>query len=193
MYYLEYDIKNRNYVKGKGEFLISLLDNKFSIDFSGEKNIFKIDNFSVENKLETTKKLFSGEIDLGTMSYDFNFSGEKLALQNFLTDNKSPLFSGALKGNIQGNKENINAKLEIQDLLVEYPVKVSGVNGKLDLNKSKNLDVDFAGEIGKIAYNNYSIDGILAVFRMKNENLEIKTLQNGFINFAGNIDLKKKN
>ncbi|WP_101475036.1 hypothetical protein [Fusobacterium sp.] len=192
MYYLEYDIKNRNYVKGKGEFLISLLDNKFSIDFSGEKNIFKIDNFSVENKLETTKKLFSGEIDLGTMSYDFNFSGEKLALQNFLTDNKSPLFSGALKGNIQGNKENINAKLEIQDLLVEYPVKVSGVNGKLDLNKSKNLDVDFAGEIGKIAYNNYSIDGILAVFRMKNENLEIKTLQNGFINFAGNIDLKKE-
>lgn len=187
-YFLEYDVKNKKYIKGKGEFSITLLNNRFLIAYSGDNNFLKIDRFSIFNELGITEKFLSGEINLETMEYEFDLSGEKFIIENFMSEEKNPIVEGKIEGKIVGHREKVISNLDVDGLSGDYIAKIKNINGKLALINDEKLNFDFSGEIGNIEYNDYSVDGLLAVFRFKDDKFEVKSLKNSFIDISGIMD-----
>lgn len=52
--------------------------------------------------------------------------------------------------------------------------------------------MEFNGELGKLAYNGYEVDGFYLVSRMKDDIFEIKSFSNQLIDIWGNIDFRRE-
>lgn len=188
-YSLEYDLKSKKLVSGEGKIPVTLLNNRFLLDYSGENNILKINRFSIFNEIGINHEFFKGTVDLNSMSYDLEFPGEKFYIQDFMTSGKESILEGKIKGFISGSGEKNKTDLEISDLTLNYLGEIKNINGKFTMNKDKNTDFAFSGEIGNIKYKEYSLQGLRAVFRMKDNLFEVKTFNNDFVKFKGVADL----
>lgn len=190
-YFLEYNLKEKKFVKGNGRFIINLLKNKFLIDYFGKNNIITINKLSISNELGNTENFISGKIDLNTNSYDFDILGEEFKLQSFYSDKKDILSQGKIKGKILSNNGILSLNLDFFNFSVNHFAKVENINGNLKLNNKNKVDLEFTGEIGSIEYEKYSAQGMLAIFRLKNNKFEIRSFDNEYITINGIVDLNK--
>ena len=59
-------------------------------------------------------------------------------------------------------------------------------------SKEKNLFLEFNGEIGKVSYDDYELNGLNLVARLKDNIFEIKNFNNQLLDISGNINLNNE-
>lgn len=189
-YFLEYDLNKNILSSGEGKIKFSLFTNNFIIDYLVNNNQLNLKSFSLIGDLGEELDL-SGDIDLNNIKYNLKINSKKFHIKEFLGEQEGEL-KGSFTGNIQGEKDNLKGEIDIASISAEYFGKIDDLRGKLVFSKNEKFFMEFSGEIGKLGYKDYELDGFYFVTRMKNNIFEIKSFNNQLISLWGNIDLNKE-
>lgn len=189
-YFLEYDLNSKKLTTGEGEIKFSLFNNNFLLDYSVYNNGINLKSFSL---LENNKKELdiTGNIYLDTFVYDLKIKGEDLHFKELLGEKNAEL-TGNFSGNIIGEKDKFNGELNIESISGKYFGVLKDLSGKLIFSKEKNLFLEFNGEIGKVSYDDYELNGLNLVARLKDNIFEIKNFNNQLLDISGNINLNNE-
>lgn len=190
-YFLNYDLSQKKIIDGKGKIKFSLFDNNFLIDYSVYNNKLNLKSFAL--MVNGTKELeIFGDIDIDSFSYNLRLEAESLYFKNLLGLKDGEL-NAKMSGYIQGVRDKFDGEIKIDSLSVKYRAKLEDLKGKLFFSKNEVLSLEFDGEIGSIGYNDYNLNGLYLVARLKNNIFEIKSLNNQFLDIFGNLNLDTKN
>lgn len=189
-YFLEYDLNNKKITTGEGKINFSLFNNNFLLDYSVYNNGINLKSFSL---IEGNKKELdiTGNISLDTLSYDLKLTSENLHFKELLGEKDGEL-TGNFSGNIIGEKDKFNGELNIESISGKYFGVLKDLSGKLVFSKEKNLFLEFNGEIGKVSYDDYELNGLNLVARLKDNIFEIKNFNNQLLDISGNINLNNE-
>lgn len=189
-YFLEYDLNKNILSTGEGKIKFSLFTNNFIIDYTVNNNQLNLKSFSLIG--DSGKELeLSGDIDLSNINYNLKLDSKNLHFKEFLGEEEGEL-RGTFTGYIQGEKDKVKGELDITSISGKYFGKIDDLRGKLVFSKDEKLFMEFNGEIGKLGYKDYEVDGFYFVTRMKNNILEIKSFNNQLLSLWGNINLNKE-
>lgn len=189
-YFLEYDLNKNILSTGEGKIKFSLFTNNFIIDYTVNNNQLNLKSFSLIG--DSGKELeLSGDIDLSNINYNLKLDSKNLHFKEFLGEEEGEL-RGTFTGYIQGEKDKVKGELDITSISGKYFGKIDGLRGKLVFSKDEKLFMEFNGEIGKLGYKDYEVDGFYFVTRMKNNIFEIKSFNNQLLSLWGNINLNKE-
>lgn len=189
-YFLEYDLNKNILSTGEGKIKFSLFTNNFIIDYTVNNNQLNLKSFSLIG--DSGKKLeLSGDIDLSNINYNLKLDSKNLHFKEFLGEEEGEL-RGTFTGYIQGEKDKVKGELDITSVSGKYFGKIDDLRGKLVFSKDEKLFMEFNGEIGKLGYKDYEVDGFYFVTRMKNNIFEIKSFNNQLLSLWGNINLNKE-
>lgn len=189
-YFLEYDLNKNILSTGEGKIKFSLFTNNFIIDYTVNNNQLNLKSFSLIG--DSGKKLeLSGDIDLSNINYNLKLDSKNLHFKEFLGEEEGEL-RGTFTGYIQGEKDKVKGELDITSISGKYFGKIDDLRGKLVFSKDEKLFMEFNGEIGKLGYKDYEVDGFYFVTRMKNNIFEIKSFNNQLLSLWGNINLNKE-
>lgn len=189
-YFLEYDLNKNILSTGEGKIKFSLFTNNFIIDYTVNNNQLNLKSFSLIG--DSGKELeLSGDIDLSNINYNLKLDSKNLHFKEFLGEEEGEL-RGIFTGYIQGEKDKVKGELDITSISGKYFGKIDGLRGKLVFSKDEKLFMEFNGEIGKLGYKDYEVDGFYFVTRMKNNIFEIKSFNNQLLSLWGNINLNKE-
>lgn len=189
-YFLEYDLNKNILSTGEGKIKFSLFTNNFIIDYTVNNNQLNLKSFSLIGN--SGKKLeLSGDIDLSNINYNLKLDSKNLHFKEFLGEEEGEL-RGTFTGYIQGEKDKVKGELDITSISGKYFGKIDDLRGKLVFSKDEKLFMEFNGEIGKLGYKDYEVDGFYFVTRMKNNIFEIKSFNNQLLSLWGNINLNKE-
>ena len=130
-------------------------------------------------------------IDLSNINYNLKLDSKNLHFKEFLGEEEGEL-RGTFTGYIQGEKDKVKGELDITSISGKYFGKIDDLRGKLVFSKDEKLFMEFNGEIGKLGYKDYEVDGFYFVTRMKNNIFEIKSFNNQLLSLWGNINLNKE-
>ena len=117
--------------------------------------------------------------------------GEDLHFKELLGEKNAEL-TGNFSGNIIGEKDKFNGELNIESISGKYFGVLKDLSGKLIFSKEKNLFLEFNGEIGKVSYDDYELNGLNLVARLKDNIFEIKNFNNQLLDISGNINLNNE-
>lgn len=189
-YFLEYNLNEKKLTQGEGEIKFSLFTNNFLLDYSVYNNGINLKSFALVG--ESGKELeLSGDIDLDSLKYNLKLNSENLYFKDFLGKKEAEL-RGDFKGYINGEKDRFQGELNIDSISGKYFGELGDLKGKLIFSKDEKLFMEFNGELGKLAYNGYEVDGFYLVSRMKDDIFEIKSFSNQLIDIWGNINFKRE-
>ena len=189
-YFLEYDLNKNILSTGEGKIKFSLFTNNFIIDYTVNNNQLNLKSFSLIG--DSGKELeLSGDIDLSNINYNLKLDSKNLNFKEFLGEEEGEL-RGIFTGYIQGEKDKVKGELDITSISGKYFGKIDDLRGKLVFSKDEKLFMEFNGEIGKLGYKDYEVDGFYFVTRMKNNIFEIKSFNNQLLSLWGNINLNKE-
>ena len=189
-YFLEYDLNKNILSTGEGKIKFSLFTNNFIIDYFVNNNQLNLKSFSLIG--DSGKELeLSGDIDLSNINYNLKLDSKNLHFKEFLGEEEGEL-RGTFTGYIQGEKDKVKGELDITSISGKYFGKIDDLRGKLVFSKDEKLFMEFNGEIGKLGYKDYEVDGFYFVTRMKNNIFEIKSFNNQLLSLWGNINLNKE-
>ena len=189
-YFLEYDLNKNILSTGEGKIKFSLFTNNFIIDYFVNNNQLNLKSFSLIG--DSGKELeLSGDIDLSNINYNLKLDSKNLYFKEFLGEEEGEL-RGTFTGYIQGEKDKVKGELDITSISGKYFGKIDDLRGKLVFSKDEKLFMEFNGEIGKLGYKDYEVDGFYFVTRMKNNIFEIKSFNNQLLSLWGNINLNKE-
>lgn len=189
-YFLEYDLNKNILSTGEGKIKFSLFTNNFIIDYFVNNNQLNLKSFSLIG--DSGKELeLSGDIDLSNINYNLKLDSKNLHFKEFLGEEEGEL-RGIFTGYIQGEKDKVKGELDITSISGKYFGKIDDLRGKLVFSKDEKLFMEFNGEIGKLGYKDYEVDGFYFVTRMKNNIFEIKSFNNQLLSLLGNINLNKE-
>lgn len=189
-YFLEYDLNKNILSTGEGKIKFSLFTNNFIIDYTVNNNQLNLKSFSLIG--DSGKELeLSGDIDLSNINYNLKLDSKNLHFKEFLGEEEGEL-RGTFTGYIQGEKDKVKGELDITSISGKYFGKIDDLRGKLVFSKDEKLFMEFNGEIGKLGYKDYEVDGFYFVTRMKNNIFEIKSFNNQLLSLWGNINLNKE-
>lgn len=189
-YFLEYDLNKNILSTGEGKIKFSLFTNNFIIDYTVNNNQLNLKSFSLIG--DSGKELeLSGDIDLSNINYNLKLDSKNLHFKGFLGEEEGEL-RGTFTGYIQGEKDKVKGELDITSISGKYFGKIDDLRGKLVFSKDEKLFMEFNGEIGKLGYKDYEVDGFYFVTRMKNNIFEIKSFNNQLLSLWGNINLNKE-
>lgn len=189
-YFLEYDLNKNILSTGEGKIKFSLFANNFIIDYFVNNNQLNLKSFSLIG--DSGKELeLSGDIDLSNINYNLKLDSKNLHFKEFLGEKEGEL-RGTFTGYIQGEKDKVKGELDITSISGKYFGKIDDLRGKLVFSKDEKLFMEFNGEIGKLGYKDYEVDGFYFVTRMKNNIFEIKSFNNQLLSLWGNINLNKE-
>lgn len=189
-YFLEYDLNKNILSTGEGKIKFSLFTNNFIIDYTVNNNQLNLKSFSLIG--DSGKELeLSGDIDLSNINYNLKLDSKNLHFKEFLGEEEGEL-RGTFTGYIQGEKDKVKGELDITSISGKYFGKIDDLRGKLVFSKDEKLFIEFNGEIGKLGYKDYEVDGFYFVTRMKNNIFEIKSFNNQLLSLWGNINLNKE-
>lgn len=189
-YFLEYDLNKNILSTGEGEIKFSLFTNNFIIDYTVNNNQLNLKSFSLIG--DSGKELeLSGDIDLSNINYNLKLDSKNLHFKEFLGEEEGEL-RGTFTGYIQGEKDKVKGELDITSISGKYFGKIDDLRGKVVFSKDEKLFMEFNGEIGKLGYKDYEVDGFYFVTRMKNNIFEIKSFNNQLLSLWGNINLNKE-
>ncbi|MGK4197845.1 hypothetical protein [Fusobacterium sp. HC1336] len=189
-YFLEYDLNKNILSTGEGKIKFSLFTNNFIIDYTVNNNQLNLKSFSLIG--DSGKELeLSGDIDLSNINYNLKLDSKNLHFKEFLGEEEGEL-RGTFTGYIQGEKDKVKGKLDITSISGKYFGKIDDLRGKLVFSKDEKFFMEFNGEIGKLGYKDYEVDGFYFVTRMKNNIFEIKSFNNQLLSLWGNINLNKE-
>lgn len=189
-YFLEYDLNKNILSTGEGKIKFSLFTNNFIIDYTVNNNQLNLKSFSLIG--DSGKELeLSGDIDLSNINYNLKLDSKNLHFKEFLGEEEGEL-KGTFTGYIQGEKDKVKGELDITSISGKYFGKIDDLRGKLVFSKDEKLFMEFNGEIGKLGYKDYEVDGFYFVTRMKNNIFEIKSFNNQLLSLWGNINLNKE-
>lgn len=189
-YFLEYDLNKNILSTGEGKIKFSLFTNNFIIDYTVNNNQLNLKRFSLIG--DSGKELeLSGDIDLSNINYNLKLDSKNLHFKEFLGEEEGEL-RGTFTGYIQGEKDKVKGELDITSISGKYFGKIDDLRGKLVFSKDEKLFMEFNGEIGKLGYKDYEVDGFYFVTRMKNNIFEIKSFNNQLLSLWGNINLNKE-
>ena len=189
-YFLEYDLNKNILSTGEGKIKFSLFTNNFIIDYTVNSNQLNLKSFSLIG--DSGKELeLSGDIDLSNINYNLKLDSKNLHFKEFLGEEEGEL-RGTFTGYIQGEKDKVKGELDITSISGKYFGKIDDLRGKLVFSKDEKLFMEFNGEIGKLGYKDYEVDGFYFVTRMKNNIFEIKSFNNQLLSLWGNINLNKE-
>lgn len=189
-YFLEYDLNKNILSTGEGKIKFSLFTNNFIIDYTVNNNQLNLKSFSLIG--DSGKKLeLSGDIDLSNINYNLKLDSKNLHFKEFLGEEEGEL-RGTFTGYIQGEKDKVKGELDITSISGKYFGKIDDLRGKLVFSKDEKLFMEFNGEIGKLGYKDYEVDGFYFVTRLKNNIFEIKSFNNQLLSLWGNINLNKE-
>lgn len=187
-YNLIYDVEKKEFLSGKGKIGINYLNNIAKIFYNVENNNFKELGIEIRDKNSTLPQLqIKGDLNLVDFKYSFDILGKNM---NFSSEiENTPIFlKGSLTGNIENKKETLNGNLKFDKFGLKYIGEMNGLTGELKLSQNSKIYLEFLGEIGRLKYDKYYLDGFLVNFRMKNNKLEIKSFDNRAITSSGEID-----
>ena len=169
-YSIEYDLTKKNLERGSGVIDINLYGANLALDFIAKNNKITIDKLIAKDEnQEKDSLILTGDIDLNKLDYNLLVESE-----NFKVKENDLEILTTLKGKIYKEAEETGVNLDIKDFSLKYIGEINNIHGNLDLKKSKELYLDFNGEIGRLKYNDYDINGILLGFRIKNNIFELK-------------------
>ena len=189
-YFLEYDLNKNILSTGEGKIKFSLFTNNFIIDYTVNNNQLNLKSFSLIG--DSGKELeLSGDIDLSNINYNLKLDSKNLHFKEFLGEEEGEL-RGTFTSYIQGEKDKVKGELDITSISGKYFGKIDDLRGKLVFSKDEKLFMEFNGEIGKLGYKDYEVDGFYFVTRMKNNIFEIKSFNNQLLSLWGNINLNKE-
>lgn len=189
-YFLEYDLNKNILSTGEGKIKFSLFTNNFIIDYTVNNNQLNLKSFSLIG--DSGKELeLSGDIDLSNINYNLKLDSKNLHFKEFLGEEEGEL-RGTFTGYIQGEKDKVKGELDITSISGKYFGKIDDLRGKVVFSKDEKLFIEFNGEIGKLGYKDYEVDGFYFVTRMKNNIFEIKSFNNQLLSLWGNINLNKE-
>lgn len=189
-YFLEYDLNKNILSTGEGKIKFSLFTNNFIIDYIVNNNQLNLKSFSLIG--DSGKELeLSGDIDLSNINYNLKLDSKNLHFKEFLGEEEGEL-RGTFTGYIQGEKDKVKGELDITSISGKYFGKIDDLRGKLVFSKDEKLFMEFNGEIGKLGYKDYEVDGFYFVTRMKKNIFEIKSFNNQLLSLWGNINLNKE-
>lgn len=189
-YFLEYDLNKNILSTGEGKIKFSLFTNNFIIDYTVNNNQLNLKSFSLIG--DSGKELeLSGDIDLSNINYNLKLDSKNLHFKEFLGEEEGEL-RGTFTGYIQGEKDKVKGELDITSISGKYFGKIDDLRGKVVFSKDEKLFMEFNGEIGKLGYKDYEVDGFYFVTRMKNNIFEIKSFNNQLLSLWGNINLNKE-
>lgn len=188
-YFLEYDMTSKLLTKGEGDIKFSLFDNNFLIDYTVYNNSINLKSFSVVGDGEKNLTI-NGKIDLNELSYDLKLDSKKLHLKELLGEKDADI-KGSFVGEISGVKDRFRGSLDISSIDLKYFVELNKLKGKITFEKDEKLQMNFNGEIGRVAYQNYDLNGLYVALRLKDNIFEIKNINNQLLNIFGNVDLNK--
>ncbi|MBM6690074.1 hypothetical protein H9X75_03160 [Fusobacterium mortiferum] len=189
-YFLEYDLNKNILSTGEGKIKFFLFTNNFIIDYTVNNNQLNLKSFSLIG--DSGKELeLSGDIDLSNINYNLKLDSKNLHFKEFLGEEEGEL-RGTFTGYIQGEKDKVKGELDITSISGKYFGKIDDLRGKLVFSKDEKLFMEFNGEIGKLGYKDYEVDGFYFVTRMKNNIFEIKSFNNQLLSLWGNINLNKE-
>lgn len=189
-YFLEYDLNKNVLSSGEGKIKFSLFTNNFIIDYFVNNNQLNLKSFSLIG--DSGKELeLSGDIDLSNIKYNLKLDSKNLYFKEFLGEKEGEL-RGTFTGYVQGEKDKVKGELDIASISGKYFGEIDDLKGKLVFSKDEKLFMEFNGEIGKLGYKNYEVDGFYFVTRMKDNIFEIKSFNNQLLSLWGNINLNKE-
>lgn len=185
-YSIEYDLIKKNLEKGSGVIDINLYGANLTLDFIAKDNKIKIDKLTSKNGNQDKESLFlTGDIDLNNLDYNLLIESENFKLK----ENDLEILT-TLKGKVYKDIKETGVNLNIKDFSLKYIGEINNIHGNLELKNSKNLYLDFNGEIGQLKYDKYDVNGILLDFRIKDNIFELKDFENSMLNGRGSINLK---
>lgn len=189
-YYLEYDLKNKKLADGEGKFDLKLLNLDLILNYQAKENRFLVNNFVLEDEGKK-KLLIDGEYDLNNSSYYFNIKTDQLNIKRKFEDEFE--LNGNFKGKIEGEKEKFKGKFDIRSFSIKYLGEVEGLNGEINFDNLKNMFFEYQGEIGKLSYKEYSLNGVAVSMRLKDEIFQIRNFNNQLFTLNGEYNLKTSN
>ncbi|WP_294707699.1 translocation/assembly module TamB domain-containing protein [uncultured Fusobacterium sp.] len=185
-YSIEYDLTKKNLERGSGVIDINLYGANLALDFIAENNKITIDKLITKDENQEKERLIlTGDVDLNKLDYNLLVESNNFKLK----ENDLEILT-TLKGKIYKEAQETGVNLDIKDFSLKYIGEINNIHGNLDLKKSKELYLDFNGEIGQLKYSDYDINGILLGFRIKNNIFELKEFENSMLNGRGTINLK---
>lgn len=185
-YSIEYDLTKKNLEKGSGVIDINLYGSNLVLDFIAKDNKITIDKLTAKNEKQEKESLnLTGDIDLNKFDYNFLIESD-----NFKLKENDLEISTTLKGKIYKDTKETGINLNIKDFSLKYIGEINNIYGNLEMRKSKDLYLDFNGEIGQVKYSDYDINGILLGFRIKDNIFELKEFENSMLNGEGTINLQ---
>ena len=184
---LKYDLKNSKFELLKG-YLISKLDS-YSVKTDLKcKDGYHIDiNSQMKDRNNEIRGEIDGFFDLKDFSYYFKVNAKDIDIKSNLGD-----VFGSINGQIEGNKENIDGEFNLENFgveLEEQKLKVSNILGTLIINKDKKLSAVFQGEIGKVKYDTFEINGFKVSAKYSDDILKIMNVSNKFLTLSGNYSI----
>lgn len=192
-YSLKYDIAKKEFVVGEGKIGINYLNNIATFAYKVESNNFKKLGIEIQDKKAKNPQLeIEGDLNLKNNKYNFNVVGKNI---DFYTEINSVPFSitGNMNGKIDNKNDKINGNIKFDKFSFAYLGEIKNLTGELKLSQNENLYLEFLGDLGRLKYEKYYLDGFLVNFRLKNNKLEVKSFDNRAITSSGEIDFKTQN
>lgn len=187
-YFLEYSLADKKFSDGKGRIGLNIFDLDIIFDYAIDKNRFLLNEASIINGKKKELEL-TGEIDLENSSYAFNMDGQNLDIKRKLGEEEFWI-KGKILGTLKSENGKFNGDLDIHSLYLKYLGEVQNIHGKVLLNNKNNLFFEYQGEIDKLSYENYSLNGVIVSLRLKDDIFEIKNFNNQLLTINGSYDLK---
>ncbi|MGF6906592.1 translocation/assembly module TamB domain-containing protein [Fusobacterium sp. PH5-44] len=141
-----------------------------------------------------SKKIYIyGDMNLNEDRINLGFNAEDFLFLRRIKGKDIKIKSTFLGTIIKDGKNNpIEIDTDIDELSVDYILKLYHLYGNLKLTKGKEIFSEFFGEIGKIGYKEYETHGIKLGYGLKNQKLTIVDFKNQLFSVSGDIDLKNK-
>jgi|GEM_PF-693420 len=144
---------------------------------------------------EASKKIIiSGSIDLDRHTVDIGLSAEDFIINQKIKDKNvkaKTTFIGIVTK--EGKEEPLEVDFDISELSFDYLLQISHLYGNFKLSTGKEIFSEFTGEIGKIAYQDYTTYGIKVGYGLRNNKLTIIDLKNQLFSISGDVDVLTKN
>lgn len=188
---LSYDLEKSNLdlLNLSGKNLIN--DYTFLFKASEEDKKINFEEISMINNEKQKVLQLSGDLNREILNYNF-----KIHIKNFQEKNLFGELSLKAKldfiGQIAGEKDKFILRGAVKDLQVEG--QDLGLESYLNLSLINNdgLQAQIDGELRKVEYKNFKLEGIKIVSKYQDGKLEISDVRNGFFKINGELDTLEK-
>ena len=187
-YYLGYDLNSKKLDNGEGVIGFSLFDFDFSLDYKVQNNVFTLNSLALLDEGE--KEIYiDGELDLNSLNYLFKLKSNNFDIERKIAEDDLEIMAN-LSGEIQGSREKFSGTVDVASLSGKYLGKIENLKGKIIFNNEKNMFFQYEGEIDKLSYKDYSLNGIAISTRLKDSIFEIRNINNQLFKIDGEYSLE---